>query len=90
MDNNIIFIKKMVEVYGNRTIPKTMPNAPKLEVLGVKEVFGGHYIVDIFISDWQDVNIHEWFDKLVMVTKIIKGTLSEVTSVNFNPVTKRN
>jgi hypothetical protein len=40
MDNNIIFIKKMVEVYANRTIPKTMPNAPKLEVHGVKEVMG--------------------------------------------------
>lgn len=80
----------MVEVYGNRTIPKTMPNAPKLEVLDVKEVYGGHYIVDIFVLDWEDVNIHEWFDKLVKVTKIIKGTLSEVTSLNFNPIAKRN
>ena len=80
----------MIEVYGNRTIPKTMPNAPKLEVLKVEEVYGGHYIADIVILDWEDVNIQEWFDKLVKVTGIIKGTLSEVTSLNFNPVTKRN
>ena len=90
MDNNIIFIKKMVEVYANRTIPKTMPNAPKLEVHGVKEVYGGHYIVDIVILDWENVNVVEWFDKLTKVTGIIKGTLNQVTSLNFNPVTKRN
>lgn len=89
MDNNKIFIKKMIEVYANRTIPKTMPNAPKLEVLKVNEFVGGHYIADILILDWEDVNVSEWFDKLYKVTGIIKGTLSEVTSLNFNPVSKR-
>jgi hypothetical protein len=86
MDNNIIFIKKMVEVYANRTIPKTMDNAPKLYVGGVKEVYGGHYIVDIAILDWGNINVPEWFDQLSKVTRIIKSNLSDVNSVNFNPI----
>lgn len=89
MDNNKIFIKKMIEVYANRTIPKTMSNAPKLEVLKVEEIYGGHYIADILVLDWEDANVPEWFDRLSKVTGIIKGTLSEVTSLNFNPVSKR-
>ena len=92
MDNNKIFIKKMIEVYGNRTIPKTMPNAPKLYVGDVKEVYGGHYIVDIAILDWSDDSVwggidpSDWFDQLFKVTRIIKSTLSDVTSINFNPI----
>ena len=59
MDNNKIFIKKMIEVYGNRTIPKTMTNAPKLYVGEVNEVYGGHYVVYIALLDWKDINVPE-------------------------------
>ena len=90
MDNNKIFIKKMVEVYGNRTIPKTMPDAPKLYVGDVREVYGGHYIVDIAILDWSNINVPDWFDQLFKVTRIIKSTLNDVTSINFNPVPFEN
>jgi hypothetical protein len=86
MDNNKIFIKKMVEVYASRTIPKTMPNAPKLYVGDVREVYGGHYIVDISVLEWGDVNVPDFFDQLVKVNRIIKSTLSDVTSINFNPI----
>lgn len=90
MDNNKIFIKKMVEVYGNRTIPKTLPNAPKLYVGDVNEVYEGHYVVYIALLDWKNTNIPEWFDQLLKVTKIIKSTLNDVTSINFNPVPFEN
>ena len=90
MDNNKIFIKKMIEVYGNRTIPKTMPNAPKLYVGDVNEVYEGHYVVYIALLDWKNTNIPEWFDQLLKVTKIIKSTLNDVTSINFNPVPFEN
>ena len=90
MDNNKIFIKKMVEVYGNRTIPKTLPNAPKLYVGDVNEVYEGHYVVYIALLDWKNTNITEWFDHLLKVTKIIKSTLNDVTSINFNPVPFEN
>lgn len=90
MDNNKIFIKKMVEVYGNRTIPKTIPNSPKLYVGEVNEVYGGHYVVYIALLDWKDTNVSEWFDQLYKVTKIIKSTLNDVTSINFNPVPFEN
>lgn len=90
MDNNKIFIKKMVEVYGNRTIPKTIPNAPKLYVGEVNEVYGGHYVVYVALLDWKDTNVPEWFDQLYKVTKIIKLTLNDVTSINFNPVPFEN
>jgi hypothetical protein len=90
MDNNKIFIKKMIEVYANRTIPKTMDNAPKLYVGEVNEVYGGHYVVYIALLDWKYINVHEWFDQLHKVTKIIKSTLNDVTSINFNPVPFEN
>ena len=86
MDNNKIFIKKMVDVYASRTIPKTIPNAPKLHVGEVREVHKGHYIVDISVLDWGDVNVPDFFDQLVKVNRIIKSTLSDVNSVNFNPI----